>query len=142
MGKVGGGRGRRWSRRRRPVYPHIQCVTHFVSITWAWCDQISIWLYMYLMPTIECYYILSLVEGEGSGSSSEEGGEEEEEEEEKEGLEFLVSGKHLVEVSYSHLVYRLYDNILTRELCSQTVLIHTILPVTPRHARRRRGCPM
>jgi len=36
-------------------------------------------------------------EGEGSGSSSEEGGEEEEEEEEKEGLEFLVSGKHLVE---------------------------------------------
>ena len=129
---------------------HIDCVTHSVSITWALCDQISIWLY--LMPTIDCMYIcyciLSLVEGEGSGSSSEEGGEEEEEEEEKEGLEFLVSGKHLVEVSYSHLVYRLYDNILVdihilpRELCSQPVLIHTVLPVTPRHARRRRGCPM
>lgn len=89
----------------------IQCVTHSVSSKWAWCNQIFVWLY--LMPTIDCYYILSLVEGEGSGSSSEEGGEEEEEEEEKEGLEFLVSGKHLVEVRYSHLVYRLYDNRYT-----------------------------
>lgn len=87
---------------------------------------------------------LSLVE-EGSGSSSEEGGEEEAEEEEKEGLEFLVSGKHLVEVSYytGCMVIHVGTCIYSPGSCAHSpVLIHTVLPVTPRHARRRRGCPM
>ena len=91
-------------------------------------------------------------EGEGTGSSSEGGGEEEEEEEEKEGLEFLVSGKHLAEVRYNIYIQVAELASLAQLLppCSPTVcnpapdssLKSCFSPIASASAAARRLCPL